>query len=153
MKKWNTARAVLAGVLIAATLPAMAAAAPSPEKAIKARQSAFFLMGQQMGTISATVKGNLPFDKPSLQASAELLELLSRVAVQNFPAGSDEGMTKAKPEIWKDTGRFRQLADEMTGETVKLRAAINTGDIAQIKAAYGNTSHSCKSCHEAFKQH
>jgi cytochrome c556 len=152
MKKCNTVSAVLAGVLLAAALPALAAQM-SPEKSIKTRQSAFFLMGQQMGHINATVKGELPFDKPNLLASAELLELLSRVAVQNFPAGSDQGMTKAKPEVWKDTGRFRQLADDMTAETTKLRTAINGGDLAQIKAAYGSTGHSCKSCHDAFKQH
>lgn len=152
MKRFNSAAAMVALVL-AAALPSMAAPAQSPEKAIKTRQSAFFLMGQQMGSINATVKGDLPFDKPNLQASAELLELLSRVAVQSFPPGSDQGMTKVKPEVWKDTGRFRQLADEMTAETTKLRTAINSGDLAQIKAAYGSTSHSCKSCHDAFKQH
>lgn len=123
----------------------------APEKAIKARQSAYFLMGQEMALINASIKGNAQVDKADLQMSADALELLSRIAVENFPAGSDQGATKAKPEIWKDAGHFKQLADAMTAETSKLKSAVASGDVSAMKAAYGATSRSCKACHDSFK--
>jgi cytochrome c556 len=123
----------------------------SPEKIIKARQAAYFLMGQQMGKINATIKGDLPFDKASLELSADVLVMLSKLAPQSYPVGSDQGATKAKADIWKDMVKFNKLAQESQVEAGKLKAAVVTGDMALIKAAYGATSHSCKSCHDAYK--
>jgi len=124
----------------------------APEKVIKARQSAYYLMGQEMALINASIKGNVHVDKPRLQMSANALELLSRIAFENFPSGSDQGApTKAKPEIWKDAGHFKQLADEMTAQTANLKAAVASGDVDVMKMAYGATSRSCKACHDNFK--
>ncbi len=145
--------------VVAATMAALALATPqwssaqtAPEKTIRARQSAYYLMGQQMATINATVKGDLTFDKASMDASAEALEVLSRLVGSQFPAGSDQGApNKAKPEIWKEMPRFKQLGLDAQVEVVKLRAAVRSGDLAAIKAAYGATSKSCKACHDPFK--
>jgi cytochrome c556 len=126
-------------------------AAMAPDKAIKARQSGYFLMGQQMARINATIKGDVPLDKDELQKSAELLELLSRMTPDNFPAGSEQGTTKAKPEIWKDSAHFKQLADAMTVEAGKLKGAVASGNLSLMKVAYGNASRSCKACHDSFK--
>lgn len=123
----------------------------APEKAIRARQAGYFLMGQQMARINATVKGDLPFDKSAMQISAEALELISRMVTDNYPPGSDQGTTKAKPEVWKEAPRFKQLALDSQSEAAKLKAAVHGGDMSAIKAAYGATSKSCKNCHDAFK--
>jgi cytochrome c556 len=141
----------LAMAIAATSLPALASAQSAPERAIKARQASYYLMGHQMARINATVKGDLPFDQPSLQMSADLLDLAGRMVGESFPAGSDQGSTKAKPEIWKEAPRFRQLALASQAEVVKLKAAVQGGELAAIKAAYGATSKSCKACHDVFK--
>lgn len=146
-------RAVAAAALCGlAGLPALAADLVSPEKAIKARQASYYLMGAQMARINATMKGDLPMDKPSLQTSAETLELLGRLVADNFPPGSEQGApTKAKPELWKETAKFRQLQQASQTEAAKLKAAVSGGDVEIIKVAYGATTKSCKACHDAFK--
>jgi cytochrome c556 len=141
----------LALAIAAAALPALVSAQSAPERAIRARQASYYLMGHQMARINATVKGDLPFDQPSLQMSAELLDLVGRTVGENFPAGSDQGTTKAKADIWKETPRFRQLAQASQAEVLKLKAAVQGGELAAIKAAYGATSKSCKACHDVFK--
>lgn len=123
----------------------------SPERAIKTRQATYFLMGQQLAKINATVKGDLPFDKASLELSADVLFMLSKLVPQSYPAGSDQGTTKAKADIWKDMPKFNKLAQDSVVEAGKLKAAVVTGDMALIKAAYGATSRSCKSCHDSYK--
>jgi len=143
-------RSIAGAVLAVACLPMLVAAQAVPEKAIRARQASYFLMGQQMARINATVKGDLPFDKPSLQTSAEALDLIGRLVVDHYPPGSDQG-TKAKPEIWKEAARFQQLAQASQTDAAKLRAAVHGGELGAIKVAYGATSKSCKACHDAFK--
>jgi cytochrome c556 len=143
------------GVIVSCiVLPGIAWSVPAaiaPDKAIKARQSGYFLMGQQMARINATIKGDMPLDKEELQKSAELLELLSRMTPDNFPAGSEQGATKAKPEIWTDSGHFKQLAEATAAEASKLKSAVATGNLSLMKVAYGNASRSCKACHDSFK--
>lgn len=149
----QTAKRTVVYVLMASIGVATTASAQviAPEKAIRARQAGYFLMGQQMARINATVKGDLPFDKSAMQISAEALELISRMVTDNFPPGSDQGTTKAKPEVWKEAPRFKQLALDSQAEAAKLKAAVHGGDMSAIKAAYGATSKSCKNCHDAFK--
>jgi cytochrome c556 len=141
----------MAAVVAAMSAPAWAAGELAPEKAIRARQSAYYLMGQQMARINATVKGDLPFDKSSLESSAEALDAVSRIATEYFPVGSDQGDTKAKPNVWKEAPRFQQLAQASQADTAKLKAAVRTGDLGAIKAAFGATGQSCKACHDSFK--
>jgi cytochrome c556 len=139
---------VAAGLLC---MPEFASAQAVPEKAIRARQSSYYLMGQEMSRINAMLKGDLAFDKSTLETSAEAVELIGRIVVDYYPAGSDQGTTKAKPEIWKETPRFKQLAQALQSESVKLKAAVHGGDRDAIRAAYGATSKSCKACHDAYR--
>ena len=132
-------------------MPELASAQAAPEKAIRARQSSYYLMSQQMARINATIKGDVAFDKTALETSAEALDVIGRLVVDNYPAGSDQGSTKAKPEIWKETSRFSQLAQASQSEAARLKAAVRGGDLDAIKAAYGATSQSCKSCHEVYR--
>ena len=141
----------LATVIAVVSSPAWAAGELAPEKAIRARQSAYYLMGQQMARINATVKGDLPFDKPAMETSAEVLDAVSRIATEYYPAGSDQGSTKAKPSVWKEQPRFQQLAQASQADTAKLRAAVHAGDLGAIKAAFGAAGQSCKACHDSFK--
>ena len=132
-------------------IPGLAAAESATEKAIRARQSSYYLMGQQMARISATLKGDAAFDKAALETSAEAVDLIGRLVLDYYPAGSDQGSTKAKPEIWKETPRFKQMAQALQAESAKLKAAVHGGDLDAIKAAFGATSKSCKACHDAFR--
>lgn len=143
----SVAAAVLAGVLLHAETQAQA----MPEKAIKVRQSGYYLMGAQMARINATLKGDLPFDQASLALSADALELLGRIVTDHYPPGSDLGNTRAKADVWKDASRFKDLAVASQGEALKLKTAIHGGDLDVIKKAFGATSKSCKACHDVFK--
>lgn len=145
-------RALLALVVLGVLPTAGADDEFSPAQAIKARQSAYFLMGQQLAKINATIKGDVPFDEAALEMNAHLLVLLNKTVPSYYPAGSDKGSTKAKADIWKSMPDFTRLAHNSQAEAEKLGTAIATGDMAQIKAAYGSTSRSCRACHDSYKE-
>jgi cytochrome c556 len=146
---WKSVSGCIAALLMVA--PALSFAQNATERAIRTRQSAYFLMGQQLGQINAVIKGDLPFDQPVLKRKAQLLDSLGHLVQENYPKGSDRGSTKAKPEIWKELPRFKQLASDSHEETAKLSMAVESGNLDTIKAAYGATSKSCKACHDVFK--
>lgn len=121
------------------------------ERAVKYRQSAYYLMGQHLSKINAVIKGEVSYNKAALEMNAELLVMMSRVVFDAFPAGSDSGVTKAKPEIWQEMDKFKKLSQASQSELDKLLAAAKTGDMAAIEIRFSEVSKSCKQCHDQYK--
>jgi cytochrome c556 len=147
MKKLLSAAAVAGLALLA--LPAQAQFA-KPEDAVKYRQSAFFLMGQQMGRIN----GQLRADKPNLQiiqTAVGVLNAVDALPYEGFTPGTEQLKTRAKPEVFKDTAKVKELADKMMAEVTKLDAAAKGGDLAAIRAQFGAVGQSCKACHDQYR--
>jgi len=121
-----------------------------PEDAVKYRQSALALMGAHMGRVGAMVKGQRPFDKAALEHDVAIIEMMSKLPWDAFPPGSTQN-SKAKPEVWSEPARFKAAAEKMQGEVQKLSAAARSGDMAQVRTAFGAVGQSCKACHTDFR--
>ena len=147
-------RSLMAALGMAALATALPAAAQfqKPEDAIKYRQSAMFVMTQHFARIGAMVNGKVPFDAKAAAANAEIAEELSKLPFAGFIEGTDKGgNTKAKPEVWSEADKFKASATKMQEEMAKLNAAAKTGNLDQIKTAFGGVAQSCKSCHDHFR--
>lgn len=141
--------------LAVTTLTAMPLAAQAQfakvEDAVKYRKSAFAVMGVHFARIGAVVKGEKPFDKATVANDAAIVEMMSKLPWQAFPAGSDVPESKAKPEIWKEQDKFKAGSEKMQADVAKLSAAAKSGDLNQIKTAFGAAGQTCKSCHDNFR--
>lgn len=132
--------------------PVVALNFDKPEKAIEYRQGAFTLMGAHFGPIGAMVNGKIPFDAKVAADNAELVAYVSRLPWTAFGPGTDQGHeTKAKPEIWTDSAKFKEGADKLQQEAPKLAAAAKTGDLEKLKVAFQATAQTCKGCHDNFR--
>ena len=80
---------------------------------------------------------------------AEVVAFMAKLPWAGFGAGTEGG--KAKPEIWKEQAKFQDLSEKMQAETVKLAAAAKSGNLDQLKAAFGPAAASCKACHDSFR--
>ena len=147
MKRYVFALALTLGLSAAAQ-----AQFQKPEDAIKYRQSAFTLMGAHFGRIAAMAQGKAPFDAKAAQANADVLSVVVNLPYAAFGEGTDLGNTKAKPEIWKEMPKFKDLAEKMQAEVVKLDAAAKTGNLDAIKVAVGDVGKSCKACHDNYRE-
>jgi len=147
------ALAAAAAVLAAATaLPALAQF-QRPDDAIKYRQGAFFVMGQHFGRIGAMVNNRAPFDAQAAQQNAEIVQAMSRLPFAGFVEGTDRGgNTTALPRIWTERARFDAAAGQMQEEATRLAAAARTGNLAQLRTAFGAAAQSCKACHDNFRR-
>jgi len=138
----------------AATLAVPAAAQfAKPEDAIKYRQSALFVMGQHFGRLGAMANGRVPFDAKVAAENADVVQTLSQLPWAGFVAGTDKGApTKAEPAIWSEPAKFKAASDRLQAEAAKLAAAAKTGNLDNLKAAFGPTAASCKACHDDFRK-
>ncbi len=143
-------RPVLLAVSAVLAAPAAAQFA-KPEDAVKYRQSAFALMGNHMSRINGQLKAGSP-NIQAIQSSAALVETLSKLPFEAFTPGSDMvATTKAKPEIWTDTAKVKDLTEKMQAEVNKLAAAAKGGDIKAVQAQFGTVGQACKACHDDYR--
>lgn len=141
--------AAVAGM--AASLPA-AAQFQKPEDAIKYRQGAFNVMAAHFGRIGAMANGRAPFDAKAAADNMAIVNTVAKLPLAAFGEGTDKGApNRAKPEIWKDGAKFKAAADKMGAEMAKLDAAVKTGNLDNIKAAFGPVGGTCKGCHDDFR--
>lgn len=148
-RKLVAAAVTVAGVL--ASLPA-AAQFQKPEDAVKYRQGAFTVLAAHFGRIGAMVQGRVPFDAKAAAENADIVNTLAKLPYTAFGEGTDKGLpNRAKPEIWKESAKFKAAADKMVAEVGKLDAAAKTGNLDAIKAAFGPVGQSCKACHDDFR--
>jgi cytochrome c556 len=144
-------KSIIAAVA-AALLPVLASAQfAKTEDAIRYRQSALFITGQHFGRIGAMVNDKMPFDAAAAKESAAIVNVVAHLPWTAFGPGTDKGETKARPEIWKDTGKFTAAQDRLKSNLPKLVAAADTGDKAKLKEAFGETAAACKNCHDDFR--
>ncbi len=121
------------------------------ERAVKYRQSAYYLMGQNLSQMNLMLKGETTFNKGTIEMNAETIALMGLLVAHAYPVGSEGGDTKAKPEIWKDMEKFRQLQQASQLEADRLRAAVKAGDQVIMRARFNDLSKSCKVCHDQYK--
>ena len=144
----------LAAVAAAAFLCCGPAAAQfkNADAAIEYRQGALTVMDNHYDRIGAMVKGKVPFDAAAAQANADLVVTLAKLPWSAFVEGSDKGDTNAKPEIWAQQDKFKADAQKLQDATARLLEAARTGKPELVKAAFGATSETCKSCHDDFRK-
>jgi cytochrome c556 len=141
-------------VIALAALISLPAAAQfrKPEDAVKYRQSVMYTMGTHFySRIGAMANGRIPFDAKAAAENADVVVTLSKLPWVAFTPDTDGvGRTDAKPAVWTEQAKFKDLSEKMQAEVVKLQAAARTGDLDVLKAAYRATGQACKSCHDAF---
>ena len=138
-------------LLASISMPAYAQFAKA-EDAIKYRQSALFVMGQHFTRLAGMAQGKIPFDAKATADNAAVVESMSKLPWAGFGEGTDQGgNTKAKPEVWSDKAKFKEAADKMMAEVVKLNTAAKTGKLDDLKSAVSATGGTCKNCHDNFR--
>lgn len=142
---------ILAAVAAALAMPASAQFA-KPEDAVKYRKASLTVMGAHFSRVGAMASGRVPFDAKVAAENADLVATLAKLPWAAFPEGTDKGDTRAKPEIWKDADKFKEAADKLQAESLKLQAAAKTGNLDAIKTAFAATGASCKACHDTFRK-
>ncbi len=136
---------------LAMAIPAQAQFAKA-EDAIKYRKASFTVMAAHFGRLGAMANGRIPFDAKLASENADIVAAMSKLPWAAFGEGTDKGETRAKPEIWQESVKYKEAADNMQAAVMKLNTAAKAGNIDALKAAFGPAAASCKTCHDSFRQ-
>lgn len=144
--------AVAATLILGAGSPAFADDDPG-KAAIKYRQSIWSLVGANMKPMGGMMKGKIDWDgKRFASMAADMNALASLDHLRGYPEDSDEGKTKAKPEIWLNMDDFKSKLADFTKAAADLdKAAAAGGDKGSVKKQFGALGKSCKSCHKEYR--
>ena len=147
---------VIVSLALAASFVSLSASAEfaKSEDAIKYRQSALTVMGTHFARLGAMANGKMPYDAAQAARDGEVVALVSHLPWAGFGPGTDKGReTAARPEIWQEQAKFKERADTMQAAVAdKLLPAAKSGNLDQLKAAFGPTAQSCKACHDDFRR-
>ncbi len=143
----SVACCVAAPLLFASSASAQFA---KPEAAVDYRESVMTIMSTHFGRLGPTVKGQVPLDAAKVQSDVAIVAMMAKLPWGAFGPGTDGG--HARPEVWSDNAKFKQISDEFQANVAKLASAAQSGDLAQIRTAYGDVGESCKTCHDSFRK-
>ena len=149
MKKLLILVTSVASLLMA--LPASAQFA-KPEDAIKYRKASFTVMAAHFSRVGAMAAGRAPYDAKAAAENADIAAAMAKLPWAAFTEGTDKGDTRAKPEIWKDSAKFKESADKMQVELGKVAVAAKAGNVDALKTAFGPAAATCKGCHDNFRK-
>lgn len=122
------------------------------EMALKYRQAAMTLVGQNFGPMAAMVKGEIPWDEAQFNSWAKDLAAVTSInLMRGFRPGSQVGKTRSKPAIWDNMDDFSGQMKEMPELAAKLSSAAQSGDRGAIVEAFKAAGGNCKSCHDDYK--
>lgn len=148
-------RKIFTTTLITSTLLAFSASIWAEvsryEEPIRYRRAVMTMVKRHYEQVSAMAKGKIPMNRDELNRHASYLEMLSRASIDGFVAGSHEGDTKAKPEIWQDWPRFRAQVEKFQGDAARLKEVARSGNPETLKGAVADMTRTCKNCHDDFK--
>lgn len=121
------------------------------EEPIRYRRAVMTMIKRHYEQVSAMAKGKIPMNREELNRHANYLEMLSRASIDGFVAGSHEGDTKAKPEIWQDWPRFRSQIEKFQADATRLKEAVRSNSPEALKTAVSDMTRTCKNCHDDYK--
>ena len=147
----NTLFAAVAVIALGAT-GGVALAQVKPDVLVKQRQSAMTLIGKYFGPLGGMAQGRTPFDAKLVQRNADFLHALSQMPWDGFDSSTQNEKSRALPEVWKDSGKFKQASEHLQSEVTKLQAAAKSGDEGAIKSQIGAVGKACANCHDNFRQ-
>lgn len=112
---------------------------------------------RELGAAFKAVNDGLRSPTPQtimIQMSARQIRNAATAQYGWFPPGSgpQPGVkTAAKPEIWTQPARFRQLQDAFAAQATAFQRAAASNDVNAIRAAARSLGQSCKACHDQFR--
>jgi cytochrome c556 len=126
-----------------------------PEEMIKYRKAGYSFMSWNMGKIKANLDGT--FNKDQVIAAANLVAATANSGMGALYApGTDKDVgdqkTRLKPEFFQRPDKVKEVGMNFVKEANELAKVAATGDVAAIKAQFGKTGGTCKSCHDEFRR-
>jgi len=146
-------RLVYSAVIAVSLTPTVVVTAePTAKELQHARHEHYEELGDAFKVVRDQARSSNP-DMAAVKLAARKIHDASVNQEQWFPAGTgpEAGKTQALADIWTKPAEFKAAMKMFSDTAPKLQAAATGGDIAAVKAAFGDVGKSCKNCHDKFR--
>ena len=148
IKTTLTISAIAASLMLAACSGgADVAKGPNSE----ARTTAFKAMMPNFSSMGKMVKGEEPYEVEKFKTAAAAFTEESKKPFEHFQQDA-EGNGDALPAVWERPDDFKAAEDKFHAAVTALNTAAQSGNLEEIKVAYGVAGASCKACHDTFRR-
>lgn len=107
--------------------------------------------GASMGAAQAMLKGETPFSAAVAMATLQNFEGVAYAFGDYFPPGSDQGETRASPDIWAKMEEFQQYLADFR-EDAAAGVAAKPESVEAFQTAIAAVGENCQRCHEEFRK-
>jgi cytochrome c556 len=115
---------------------------------VKERMITMTNLGERLLAISKRLRANKDLDR--ISDDARIVHELAGKILDQFPPGSTQWPTAAKPVIWQDWATFESSAKKLQAEADKL-AKTNPADGNALRAQFRAVAFTCDGCHEKHR--
>ena len=105
-------------------------------------------MGKRVLAISKRLRANKELDRIAPDARA-MRELAGKITAE-FPPGSTQSPTAARPVIWQQWGDFAEKAKKLETELEKL-STTSAVDGDALRKQFRAVAYACDGCHETYR--
>ncbi len=105
-------------------------------------------MGERLLAISKRLRANTELNR--IADDARAIQTLAGKLLSEFPPGSMQSPTAARPAIWQDWTTFENNVKKLEEEAEKL-AKANPADGVALRTQFRNVAFTCDGCHEKFR--
>jgi cytochrome c556 len=141
---------VLKKTFIAVALCALGAGDVMAQDLIAQRKQLMRAQGAATGPIGRMMSGAEPFDMAKVQVALDAYLATTKDFKNLFPAGSDQGDTRAAPAIFTNRDGFNAANAKFEADATAAKAAIK--DEASLKAEMPKVLANCGTCHTGFRK-
>jgi cytochrome c556 len=141
-------RVLLGGLVLAVGI--VGSTASAIDDPIVTRKKLMQANGGAAGAMQAMIKGEIPFSAAVAQSAYRTFNAVAYSVGDYFPAGSDQGDTRASPKIWEDMAGF-QAALAKLQEASDAARQTEPASVEDVQAAMGPIGQACAGCHEAYR--
>ena len=116
------------------------------------RQSYFALLGMTFAPMGDMVKGKIEWDATRFSGWADDLHYAAQFHVERgFAPGTEQGTTRAKPNIWSNMDDFQSKLNDFRAAAASLAEIATEGDPGSSREQFVATGGTCKACHDEYK--
>lgn len=122
---------------------------------VKERMDGMVAMGKALAAVADMFKGVQPYKQDVVTQSADVVQLHAVEMKNLFPDTHASRMgtgTEALPSVWQNLDNFMELADRLSHNASQLKTAAQSGERADVQAAFGKIARTCSACHRDYRK-
>ena len=152
MMKIKTTLAWIAATMILTACGGGSAPAASDKGQISEnRTTAFKAMMPDFASMGKMVKGEEAYDVEKFKIHAASFAENAKKPFEFFQ-NDPQGNGDALPNIWEKPAEYQKEQDQFLVAVENLNVKAQTGNLEEIKVAYGEVGASCKACHDTYRR-